>query len=90
MGCKALKPEETESTFDKMPDEPESRGQWEIGRGMKRESFFEEPERKFRGKEQQEPRGDSNSSQASFVPGGFNIFWGWAQNLTPRCSRLDF
>ena len=59
---------EKESTFNKMPDEAESRGQWETERGLKRESVFEEPERKFRGKDQQqEPRECSNSSQASCV-----------------------
>ena len=42
LGCKAL------------PEEPESKIQWEMGRGLKRESSFEEPERKFRGKEQQQ------------------------------------
>ena len=38
LGCKAL------------PEEPKSKIQWEMGRGLKRESSFEEPERKFRGK----------------------------------------
>ena len=42
LGCKAL------------PEEPKSKIQWKMGRGLKRESSFEEPERKFRGKEQQQ------------------------------------
>ena len=60
-----------------MPDEPENKSELEIGHELKRESLFEEPERKFRKKEQQqEPREGSNSSQVSSVPAGFNIFRG--------------